>query len=103
MEKKVRPCVLVVTSAWHMRRALLNFSGTGLEAVPAATDHEALVIWGEPLRWYNFFPTCENLARTTTMMKEVVGYWLYQAKGALPPYPKRDTCRAGSGKDCDDT
>ncbi|MDD2456460.1 MAG: YdcF family protein [Kiritimatiellae bacterium] len=85
MDKKQKPRVLVVTSAWHMRRALLNFERTGLEVIPAAADHEALAVCGEPLRWYNFFPTCEYLARNTAMMKEVVGYWLYRVKGFLRP------------------
>lgn len=30
--------ILLVTHAWHMPRALMSFSGTGIEALPAATQ-----------------------------------------------------------------
>ena len=43
-----KPKVLLVTSAWHMRRAKLMFEkyAPEIEVVPAATDYEALVRCG---------------------------------------------------------
>ncbi len=90
IQKKRIPRVLLVTSAWHMRRSLLNFEKTGLEVIPAATDHEAMENNGRPLRWFHFFPTHEYLDRNTRMMKEFWGYWLYRGKYLLRPLSGRN-------------
>ena len=72
--------VLLVTSAWHMRRAMQQFARAGVEAIPAATDHEALQIRGRPLTVWHFFPREENLYRNSVLWKEIAGYWLYRLK-----------------------
>lgn len=75
-----KPKILLVTSAWHMRRALLNFSQTELDVVPAATDHEAFVGYTAKIRWNDYWPNADRFARNSVMFKEVLGYWLYRIK-----------------------
>ena len=83
MEKKQKPSVLVVTSAWHMRRALLNFQQTGLEAVPAPADHEAMTLWQGKLTVKDFIPAHDRFYMSCVMAKEYMGYWLYRVKYLL--------------------
>lgn len=75
----VPPRILLVTSAWHMRRSLLMFRkyAPGVEVVPAACDYEA-TIWADrfELKW--FLPDAESLMRNSYMLKENIGYWGYR-------------------------
>lgn len=75
-----RPKILLVTSAWHMRRAMLNFSRTTLNVIPAATDHEAFVGYTEQTEWSDYWPNVDRFSRNSAMFKEVLGYWLYRIK-----------------------
>jgi uncharacterized SAM-binding protein YcdF (DUF218 family) len=75
--------VLLVTSAWHMRRALQNFGQTGLEMIPAATDHEAMLIQAEGLKGCRILPSAEMFYRNSMMFKEYLGFSLYRLKYAV--------------------
>lgn len=74
--------VLLVTSAWHMRRAKLMFEkyAPGLEVIPAATDYEALVRcgWRSGFEWSDLTPNAEMLFYSSYMIKEIIGYWGYR-------------------------
>ena len=74
--------LLLVTSAWHMRRAKLMFEkyAPGLEVIPAATDYEALVRcgWKSGFDWSDFIPNAEMLFQSSYMLKEIIGYWGYR-------------------------
>ena len=74
--------LLLVTSAWHMRRAKLMFEkyAPGLEVIPAATDYEALVRcgWKSGFNWSDFIPNAEMLFQSSYMLKEIIGYWGYR-------------------------
>ena len=74
--------LLLVTSAWHMRRAKLMFEkyAPGLEVIPAATDYEALVRcgWKSGFGWSDFIPNAEMLFQSSYMLKEIIGYWGYR-------------------------
>ena len=65
--------VLLVTSAWHMPRALGNFSKTSLKAVPAAADfmaHNAVYGW----QWqYWVLPMPGNADLVNALAKEWLG------------------------------
>lgn len=66
--------VLLVTSAWHMTRALGNFSRTSLVAYPAPCDfsaHNARLGVSHPWDW--FVPSADCLARTNYYLKEYLG------------------------------
>jgi len=73
------PKILLVTSAWHMRRALLLFRkyAPGVEVIPAACDYEA-TIGADRLELSDFLPNAEALLHNSYMVKEYVGYWGYR-------------------------
>jgi uncharacterized SAM-binding protein YcdF (DUF218 family) len=72
--------ILLVTSAYHMRRAVALFEAQGFEVVPTPTDFQRLVVTPVLSRWA---PTAEDLGRTTTALKEHVGFWVYRYRGWL--------------------
>lgn len=72
--------ILLVTSAYHMRRSVALFEAQGLEVVPSATDYQILVV-DETLP--NWLPLAGNLSRTSTALHEIVGYWMYRWQGWL--------------------
>jgi len=74
------PSILLVTSGWHMRRALLNFSRQSLHVIPAATDHEALINCNKPLLWSDVIPSYDRFSKNCVAFKEILGYWLYRLK-----------------------
>ena len=71
--------VLLVTSAWHMRRAEMMFKKAGVEAIPAACDYETLTRFGPrgAPRLCDFWPTADNLALSTALFKEHYAFWAY--------------------------
>ena len=84
LSDRQNPKILLVTSAWHMRRAHLMFQKytQGIEVIPSATDHETLTQFDRPLRaldyWQMILPGSENLSRMGYMIKEYVGCWGYR-------------------------
>ncbi len=72
--------ILLVTSAYHMRRAVALFEAQGLEVVPAPSDYQVLVVDEVLPPW---LPLVGNLARSTTALHEIVGYWIYRWEGWL--------------------
>lgn len=68
--------VLLVTSAFHMRRSLMVFDTLGIEVFPAPTDFQ--VVKGEFSFWH-FLPDVKALQRTTWAMHEFAGYLYYSA------------------------
>ncbi len=72
--------VLLVTSAYHMRRSLALFEAQGVEAIPAPTDFQRLVA---PQLLPAWLPTVSNLYQSTDALHEIVGYWVYRWQGWL--------------------
>ncbi len=72
--------ILLVTSAYHMGRAVPLFERAGFEVIPAPTDYQRLV--GKPPvpPW---LPTVDDLGRSTAAIKELVGFVYYRARGWL--------------------
>lgn len=76
-----RPKVLVVTSAWHMRRAKLMFEkyAPNLEVVPAPADFEATVgAANGGINFMSFLPSSGALAANEVYLHEWVGYYWYR-------------------------
>jgi len=71
--------ILLVTSAWHMRRARLMYEryAKGVEVVPAATDHMNMYLFGQPLSFQDFIPDQNMLAQNSYMFKEWLAYYGY--------------------------
>ena len=77
---QAKPKVLLVTSAWHMRRSLLMFQkyAPELECIPAATDYETTMGNFYPIRWENFLPNPHELSSNCALLHEYFGYWWYR-------------------------
>ena len=75
-----RPKVLLVTSAWHMRRSVLMFKkyAPDLEIIPAATDYEASVRMGGNFGVADLLPSADCLSANSAYFKELIGYWGYR-------------------------
>lgn len=72
------PCLLI-SSAWHLRRATACFQKAGLRCTPFGTDYYAERSNGNPLRWFE--PDWESLMKWNALLKEWVGWWAYRIKG----------------------
>ena len=72
--------VLLVTSAWHMKRSVLMYRkyAPSLEIIPAATDYEATVITGRPFAFKDIWPDAQILFANSYIFKEYLGYWGYR-------------------------
>jgi len=80
--------ILLVTSAWHMPRAMMLFEAQGIEAFPAPTDYNVTDVgwerlWrGDPRSFVlDLFPEARYLSLTTRMLKEHLGLWIYRLRG----------------------
>ena len=70
--------ILLVTSAYHMRRAKWIFNqtlGLEVEVIPVASDHQRAIAAPMLSRW---IPSVGDLYRTSFAIKEIVGYWVYR-------------------------
>lgn len=70
----------LVSSAFHLRRAVPLFEQQGFTVFPAPTDFQRLVPRPGLPRW---LPTVENLMRSTYAIREYVGYAYYRYRGWL--------------------
>ena len=72
--------VLLVTSAWHMRRAALMFSkyAPSLDVTPAPADYMFTSGGGRPFEAKDLLPCVENFYRSTTLFRELLGYFGYK-------------------------
>ncbi len=74
--------VLLVTSAYHMRRAAHAFQAVGVRAIPAATDYHGMPDAGSPDAW---LPSAKALSRTTIALREYLAYFVYRLRGWVAP------------------
>ena len=77
---RAKPKVLLVTSAWHMRRSVLMYEryAPGLEIIPASADYEATVNTGHQFCFKDIWPNANILFANSYVFKEYLGYWGYQ-------------------------
>ncbi len=66
---------LIVTSAYHMRRAALSFRKAGREVVPFPADFRAIP--GRRYGWQDYFPLMGDLKNSSLAMKEYVALIFY--------------------------
>lgn len=72
--------ILLVTSAFHMRRSEALFAGRGLEVIPAPTDYQRGV---GPEVLSPWLPSVSALWRSTYALHEMVGFRVYRYRGWL--------------------
>jgi uncharacterized SAM-binding protein YcdF (DUF218 family) len=75
-----KPKLLLVTSAFHMPRAMLSFRKNGMEATAAPTDY--CVSRGKKLAWFDWMPAAENLEKANLAGHEYLGRIAYLLKPA---------------------
>jgi uncharacterized SAM-binding protein YcdF (DUF218 family) len=76
--------VLLVTSAWHMPRAVFFFRSQGVEVVPLPVDFTVTEAGWRQLthgdlrtQFLAVIPSADNLGLTTRMLKEYLGLFVY--------------------------
>ena len=72
--------ILLVTSAYHMRRSLYMFRkyAPELKCIPAATDYGVLPWMNEPFKWRSLLPNIGAFARNNDFIHEYIGYYGYK-------------------------
>ncbi|MCC0176699.1 YdcF family protein [Waterburya agarophytonicola K14] len=81
--------ILLVTSAAHMPRSMAIFKKQGIDAIPAPADFlvsDRNLIESKTSaqsRIISLFPNPESLDRTTQILKEYIGTFIYRLKGWL--------------------
>ena len=71
--------VLLVTSAFHMRRAQRLFERQGLQVLPFPVDFQARGRWADPL-WRDptqWLPSATALDKTSRALRELLGRLVY--------------------------
>jgi len=79
LEEQPQRRVVLVTEAYHMRRAKAAFDATGLSVEPAPCTHRATEF---PWRFGSFLPRSEALASVELACHELLGLAWYKIKGA---------------------
>lgn len=74
--------ILLVTSAFHMRRAVALFEARGVTVIPAPTDHHISDMLEERY-WLDRLPSLSGLIVTHYAIHEFVGYLVYRWRGWL--------------------
>ncbi len=67
--------IVLVTSAYHMRRSLMLFHGLLDEIVPCPTDYKT---FRGPYTYWSFFPDASNLTDTAIAVKEYLSILYYK-------------------------
>ena len=71
--------IILVTSAFHMKRAMGCFEKQGFEVIPYACDP---LTNGEPLKIHEYFlPSPQAMMGWEVIIKEWTGYFVYKMKG----------------------
>jgi uncharacterized SAM-binding protein YcdF (DUF218 family) len=60
---------LLVTSAWHMPRAMQEMNRAGAHAIPAPTGQ----LTGKPMHWGSWLPSADGLGRSERALHEYLG------------------------------
>jgi uncharacterized SAM-binding protein YcdF (DUF218 family) len=80
--------IVLVTSAYHMPRAVGVFEEQGLSVIPAPVDYQVTEqdrfinpdqSWQN--RFLDLFPSLEAMGLTTRAMREYIGIWIYTIRG----------------------
>ena len=72
--------VLLVTSAWHMKRAMLMFEkyASAVEVIPAPADFENSMMKSRPFSILELFPDHNAFLLNSVSFHEWLGYWGYK-------------------------
>lgn len=76
-----RPRILLVTSAYHLRRAEAVFRKAGMDVIPVACDFVAGLAELESKPLFNPIPRPGGFDKMQLYMHEVIGWWVYRWRG----------------------
>jgi uncharacterized SAM-binding protein YcdF (DUF218 family) len=71
--------IILVTSALHMPRAVATFRKVGFDVVAAPADFQSG--WAEQASLFNWLPNSGNLANSSNVLHEWLGYLAYKLRG----------------------
>lgn len=71
--------IALVTSAWHMRRAVLAFERAGFDVMPAPGPFTS--DWSRPFQPVMLMPSAASLEDTARWWRETVGFVWYRIRG----------------------
>ncbi len=75
--ERIRPAIILVTSAFHLPRAVAMFEKYGFEQItPFPTEKRVNTV----RRWTELLPDLASLELTTSAIKEYVGRWAFYFK-----------------------
>ncbi|NLP31533.1 DUF218 domain [Oligella ureolytica] len=80
MEEQGVDSVLVVTSALHMPRAMGVFKSLGIKAYAAQNPPQIQMPSNQP-DFNPYLPNMRALSASRSIIKEYLGYWVYQLRG----------------------
>ena len=78
-----KPSIILVTSAFHMRRAEMLFRKSGFEVTPFPVDFQTSD--NNEITILSFLPSAQASARSETAIREIIGlayYWVLGRRGA---------------------
>ena len=73
------PRIILVTSAFHMKRARMLFRKSGFEVTPFPVDFQSSD--NNEITILSFLPTAQALSRSETAIKEMIGFAYYWVLG----------------------
>ena len=79
--KEKRKCIILVTSAYHMRRALMLFERAGFTVVPYRVDYQTDD--KAPLTFLSYLSNGESLEKSEKAWREVIGLAFYWVRSFL--------------------
>lgn len=74
-----RKTIILVTSAYHMRRAFMLFEKSGFTVVPYKVDYQ--VDDTSPVTLLSYLPNGESLAQSEMALREMIGWVFYWVEG----------------------
>ena len=80
LEEKKLNRIILVTSAFHMKRSVGIFQKLGMNVIPFPTDYRSL---RTGFNWETFVPSTGALDTTTISLKEWIGIFVYEWKGYM--------------------
>ena len=75
LNTSTHPKVILITSAFHMRRAQYLFESQGMDVIPYPVDFQSAKII--PLNFFSYMPTASALEKTELALREFYGYFYY--------------------------
>lgn len=70
---------IVLTTAYHLKRALIAFSAAGMPATPFPANFFAT--GNRPIQWRDLLPRASSLCLSTNALHEYLGIWYYRIMG----------------------